>query len=926
MGSYSQKDRHIAIKVDGFGNDSILLSEIKEGHEAVSSLFNYKLSLLSTQEIEPSAILGKPASIRLTLIDKGERFFNGVISSWRLGGACGPDQELFSYEAELSPRLWLASQCRNYRTFPDSNAKDVALKVLSEWKLDVDSKKLTVESQPVEMIVQYGESDFAFASRLLESLGVFYVFKHDASGKHVMTLFNANPEYVEGQSQNVPFKAHLESRGISSWASGERLGAGSVSVHAYNYRDSGSAFDVKAETKQKEGSGVKDSLSVNFSEQGWTAPSANSHFQDMVKAAAESAASSLRNSQFLWRGETVNRNLLPGEAFKLSGFPKAGSKDREVLVRETLIKTRAAAYYLDESLPKSEQDKIAKATFSCSLVCSDLAVKFQPSSLTPRPQALCPEHGVVLSGTSSIIQTDKWGRVKVKLNWGRDKEADQSFWCRVLQGRTGNGTGNVSLPEKGQEVVVSFLGGDLEAPVVTGCLYNSSNSHPLDLDGDSPKERHRSSMRHPTVAQDGSLAADGGYKEIAFWNMASAKPPKEAGSQAPGQVGDSNQPVLPALSQTYEGISITSDNNTVLVSNSNQTLLAGTGAVIDGQGNVTTQPSAGTGNIVISAGKSITLQVGRSAIRITDDGIDIRHQLVDGEKCSLLDSALTLEDMESELTGMQVWLTGIIQACLCGGIAMSSVETTLWDVSTSGASISNSATGILGDLIGGAVDLSDIVNTIVESTAPDGSQEDSNCQNADTALAMAYLTLGVGSALLNSTALLAMTSTDVSMNGFKHTIDTTKYKLSGTEQQEKNDPLAGWRGVLNDLGLGALVDSIDDFIPCTQANKGVFSAKFDVFTKTHNMIVQHKENKLLAEEMIAEANQTYADLSRMAALEYQRGGMTVMAYAELRKEFAAEQKQSISQANTIGDQTVTYGSSLSNVGVKNVDAGIQVNM
>ena len=819
MAGYTQEKRLISIAVEGYAADDLLLKEIVEGREAISSLFNYKISLFSLKEIEPGDILGKAATIRMTLPNSNQkRVFNGLISSWTLTGGSFTNTA-FLYEAELSPTLWLASQCRNYKTFPNTDALTVVSQILTSWNVANDVSKLTVTAPELEMIVQYGESDFAFISRLLESVGVFYMFVHAPSNNapsgatHTMTLLNANPK----PTQTAPYNIELESIGISKWRTGERLGPVSTQVSTFNYRTganvNGNANTTKPATSNNNQPATASSnspLVVNAAESGWPTPTTASDFQNTVNTSANNVAVAIRNSQFDWRGETVNRTLLPGSAFTLTCFPMLNSKNRDVLIRETVIKANNAAYYIDNTHPHLDSEKDIEEAFSCSLVCSDLAVKFQPSVLTPKPLATGTEQGMVINSTTvsaaPTILTDQWGRVQVMLNWGHQTITDQIFWARVLQPRTGNTSGDFSLPISGQEVVISFLGGDPDSPVVTGCLYNQVNPPPVAIAGNNPMPNYSSVIRHPSVNTAGALAAaslptaapalinistlaktPNNFNEISFWNMQSSA---ETDAET---LGSSDNPL--------EGINIYSNNSVLNQAAQSQVMQAGE-------------------DIVITAGRSITLQVGRSSIVITDGAVELLHSLFDSP--TPFDSSLTLESLQAELASFQTWVTGLVMVDVYSGILESSIQACLWDVEISGASISNSATGFLGNLRESIVGLVNLAVSCVSSSIPTTENNPgSGCNVASDVFAgigdvvsLYYLVEALYEAIgkkgSNMKSLLAPTTSEIAMTGFGVTTTAPMIDLKSDSTSITGDAAAGLgkkaAALLGDLEPGTILN------------------------------------------------------------------------------------------------------------------------
>ncbi len=848
MPDYTQKDRSISFKADTFGDDDLLLAEIVEGKEGVSNLFSYKLSILSKEEIEPADILGKAATISVKLPSGQTRCVNGIISLWTLKRACGPGLELCSYEATLSPRLWLASQCRNQRVFHNSKAIDAVTTILNEWDVLYDVTKLSDPAPEIEQIVQYGESDFAFVSRLLESIGVFYFFVHakpDGSlGKHTMTLLNANPAYTEGSSPSIPYNAELPDTGLSSWESGEQLGASAAALTSYNFRDAGTPYASKFGSEQTSSSDVKAKLVMSGAESGWPNPTQSSDFQTTLNVVAASSAKAIRNSQFIWRGETGNRSLTPGMAFQLTGFPRAGSKARQALIRETVIQSKAAAYYLEDGMSQEQRQEAEKETFRCALSCSDLSVKFQVPFPTPRPMVASSEHGTVVTSAkyglspANIVSAGQDGRVMVELEWGRSSAAEQCVWSRVLHPRAGNAQGHFSLPEVGQEVLISFLGGDPDAPVATGSLHNSSNPQPADFTNSrgvyssflreatvNIKDATTAptvNIRPPTGPTPGELTvadlADPsklqGYNEVSFWNMhgvPSDEQQKEidkktdlakkanimsffpflandASSIIKANIG-ARTPIGP--NRPLEGINMYSNSCVLNQAAQDQVIKAGK-------------------NIVIEAGSSITLLVGHSQITISDSAIDIRNKNL--TTLPLFDSSLTLKAWQASLnSALQTSVTGFVQAKMESFCGLASQSNLLFKSTTSAASVKQAATGIPGKALDKGLKSVGIIlkltSTIFSSagsntegdTSTDMKYTAASINMAADAVALASLLMLIVKTLKEADTLLYISTSSVSMDGGKITVDTPNMNRAAAKAVEKADPVAGYHAAINGI-------------------------------------------------------------------------------------------------------------------------------
>ena len=488
---YTQENRLIKLETP-LGGDVLLLRGFT-GSEGISRLFNFHLDLLSEDDkIDFKKIIGQDVTIRVLLTDgSNERYFSGVVSRFAQAGSA---TKLTNYQMEVVPWPWFLTRNADCRIFQKMSVPDIIKKVFDNHGFSQEQYKfsLTGSYDKVEYCVQYRETDFNFISRLMEHNGIFYYFTHE-KGKHTMVLGDSDAEHQPCPNQaSVNYQqtgGALDSDDvITSWSKEQELRTGKYSLTDYNFE--------------------KPSLSLMSNETTLINVGNNSRFEiydypgDHMEKARGASLAKLRMqeeeaSHTVISGSSTCRAFTSGYKFDLKEHYRDDANESYLLTEVQHVATMGS--YAQEDTP---------AHYSNHFTCIPASVPFRPPRVTPKPFVQGPQTAMVVGVSGEEITVDQHGRVKVQFYWDRlgQKNENSSCWIRVSQPWGGAGWGAMWIPRIGQEVVVSFLEGDPDRPLITGRVYNGNQLPPYKLPD------------HQTVSTFMSHSSKGGsgYNEIRF--------------------------------------------------------------------------------------------------------------------------------------------------------------------------------------------------------------------------------------------------------------------------------------------------------------------------------------------------------------------------------------------------------------------------
>ena len=447
--------------------DGVLLFHGMHAREEMSRLSEYQLDLLSERnDINLDEILGKNVTVTLALAEDQKRYFNGYVTRFAQSGMYG---RYHRYYAVVRPWLWLLTRTTDCRIFQDMTVPDIVKAVFSDHGAADFKLELTSTYRKWTYCVQYRETDFNFVSRLLEQEGIYYYFRHTEGHNTLVLTDSCSKQTPVPGYEEIPFIApdrlvRPDIEHISSWDFSREIQPG-VYVH--------DDYDLERPSVE-----LKTQKAVPRT----YAPSNYEVYDypgNYVQQADGEQYAAVRIDEFGSQFETASvvtnaRGVSVGSLFTLEGYPRA-DQNREHMV--------IAANY---DLELGEYESMAQAraaSYRCSLVAMSTQQQFRPKRSTPKPFVQGPQTAMVVGPAGDEIHTDKFGRVKVQFHWDRYGKCDEnsSCWIRVSHPWAGKGWGAVSIPRIGQEVIVDFLEGNPDDPIITGRVYNAENMPPNPL-------------------------------------------------------------------------------------------------------------------------------------------------------------------------------------------------------------------------------------------------------------------------------------------------------------------------------------------------------------------------------------------------------------------------------------------------------------
>ena len=447
--------------------EDVLLFHSMNAREEMNRLFEYHVDLLSAKDdINLDEILGKNVTIKLALPQDETRFFNGYVTRFSQGGTLGRFRR---YHATVRPWLWFLTRTTDCRIFQDQTVPDILKAVFADHAAAEFKFELTSTYRKRTYCVQYRETDLNFISRLMEEEGIGWYFRH-TEGHNTLVLTDSTSMHaaVPGY-ETLSFISDLEQvrpelEHIRGWDFSREIQPG-VYVH--------DDYDLERPSVELR---TSRSLPRNYTPSDYEVFDYPGLYQQ--KADGEHYAAvriDELGSQFeLAQGKTNARGLAVGFLLKLEEHPRA-DQNREYLVVSAACDLLFENY---ESLPDPRP-----TNYSCAFVAMPASQQFRPRRRTRKPFVQGPQTAFVVGPAREEIFTDELGRVRVQFQWDRRGKNDQhsSCWIRVSQYWAGKGWGSIHIPRIGHEVIVDFLEGDPDQPIVVGRVYNGTNVPPYSL-------------------------------------------------------------------------------------------------------------------------------------------------------------------------------------------------------------------------------------------------------------------------------------------------------------------------------------------------------------------------------------------------------------------------------------------------------------
>jgi type VI secretion system secreted protein VgrG len=439
------------------------------GTEALSSAFEITVQLLSTDaRIERKALLGQPMTVSIPTQNlMATRYLNGKITKVSVSSTELSGTRYAVYSLVMEPDLWPLKRDRNLRIFQSQTVTQIIKTLLSEYNVTVEDK-LTGNYRVWEYCVQYQESSFNFISRLMELEGIYYYFRHEAD-KHTMVLMDSAQQHRPFSGyETIPYHVtpsggSTSEEGISLWSLEDQVTPGLYSIDDYDFRKP-NAWMFQA--RQNPASPSPGQIDV-YDWPGHFIDHDHGEFYARIRQEVWQA----QHQQVTASGTALG--LAPGNTFTLLNAPFFSDNGEYLTIK--------AVYDFEENSYASSNSGSTLHKVDIVVIPSDVTFRPQPTAEWPRTHG--PQTAKVVGPKGESIWTDKYGRIKVKFHWDRLAKGDDtsSCWVRVSSAWAGQGFGGVQIPRVNDEVVIDFINGDPDRPIVTGRVYNEASMPPWAL-------------------------------------------------------------------------------------------------------------------------------------------------------------------------------------------------------------------------------------------------------------------------------------------------------------------------------------------------------------------------------------------------------------------------------------------------------------
>ena len=455
------------------GQDTLLIQTL-EGVEGISRLFDFQAELIAdaSTEIDPAALVGNKVTIAIDLVDvQGTRYINGLVESFEQTSAT---DEFSSYRAHLVPSLWQLTLSSNCRVFQNKTVMDIIKEVIGPYGMSLTD--LTSETyMPLDYCTQYDETDFNFVSRLAEQFGISYWFDHKNGDNTVVfaddriaycpcllvSTVQYSPQADDGEDAYHSIISDIRAK--SSMVTGKHT-TRDVDITTYKMNENGpiaSTHEYGKNAFERYLFPVGEAAYVKGPDVALTVPN---HGKTIL--AAQRDATDVPANVF--RGVSTARTFIPGSTFEMTEHPRSEWNQHYLLTE--------VVHHVEQTPPYRTDDKEPLQAYSNRFVAIESTRVFRPMARTPKPRIPGTQTAMVVGPSGEEIYVDKLGRICVQFFWDRQRSlTPDNTWVRVAQQWAGNGRGFYFWPRVNDEVVVSFLDGNPDAPLVVGSVYNAVN-------------------------------------------------------------------------------------------------------------------------------------------------------------------------------------------------------------------------------------------------------------------------------------------------------------------------------------------------------------------------------------------------------------------------------------------------------------------
>lgn len=561
------------------------------GREALSESFALTVTLLGTDaRIDRSKLLGQPITVTIPTQNlMSNRYINGKVTRVAVSAVELTGTRYAVYTLTVESDLWPMKRDKNLRIFQGQTVPQIVKTLLGEYQVNIEDK-LTGSYRVWDYCVQYQESSFDFISRLMELEGITYHFQHQPDSHTIILTDAATQHQPFAGYETIPYHqtpsgGSTDEEGIGQWALEDNVTPGIYSLDDYDFRKP-NAWMFQA--RQNPSSPVPGSIDVydwpgRFVEHGHGEFYARIH-QERWQVEHQ-----------LIHGTATAIGVAPGNTFALTNAPFF-SDNGEYLTTE-------ATYYFEENRYSSGNDGETVHRVDFTVIPSN--IPFRPLQTTPWPRTYGPQTAKVVGPKGESIWTDKYGRVKVKFHWDRLAKGDDtsSCWVRVSSAWAGQGFGGVQVPRVGDEVVIDFINGDPDRPIITGRVYNEASMPPWALPAAATQMGFLSRSKDGSTDSANALRFEDRAGEEHVWIQAQRNMDVNVKNDASQSIGSNNS-------------HYTAGNEQYRVETDRTHAVKGKEVRVIGQD----KTDAAANNHIVGAGNQLRLQCGESVIELNASG------------------------------------------------------------------------------------------------------------------------------------------------------------------------------------------------------------------------------------------------------------------------------------------------------------------
>jgi type VI secretion system secreted protein VgrG len=635
---FTQDDRFLELTTK-LGKDKPLLQSFTVS-ERVSGIYTLELDTLYQGALDGQSLLGTPVAIKVKL-DKGERYFHGIVNEVEVG------EEIFDSEVRFRrlrvvavPALWLLTLTKDFRVFEKMTVQDILKKILTEASIQ---HRIDLSSGYTERdhCVQFRETTFNFISRLMEEEGIFYFFEH-SNNKHTMVISDRPQAFKPCPQQSEAYYApDLGPRGIDpilSWEGTHALKSGAYRLYDFHFEDS-KRIQV----------GDVSTLEPIMNNTSYRIADSPGRFTQQFNKIGSGGGSIPEGPKFsrlrmeavethnpIFSATSLCRAFSSGQRFALKGGPNAGEY--------SITSMEHSGMQSPPYISGLESETLYTNTFTCI----PYGKNFRPELSTERPVIVGPQTATVIEGP------DKYSRVKVKFHWGENLS---SAWVRVAQRWSGPGWGTIFIPRVQHEVIIEFINGDPDQPLIVGSLYNKQNMPPYDL----PANKTQSGIKTRSMDAQGGQGGVNDFNELRFEDKTSSEDIYFHAQKDFHRVVENDDDLKVGHDQTIEiknhrtetvkdgneKVTIEKGNREIFVDKGNdkhQVKMGNREAIID-MGNESLTVKMGNQTTKINLGKSeteamqsIELKVGQSSVKLDQTGVTIKGIMIKIEGMAMIET------------------------------------------------------------------------------------------------------------------------------------------------------------------------------------------------------------------------------------------------------------------------------------------------